>query len=191
MIRRLLQTGIIMAGLISAPAWAILINDGGTYDGTDVGAIDDFLIRDDSLANSNPGTETAFVKDYLDSQSINTDDLAFVYKFPPVGDGTPLYTTDTTDVYASYIGGTGSMLDFFVVKNTNAWALFGNNIDMDWAVIDTSLAALDGMKIPNDLEVSHISVFYNGGTSVPEPGIAALIGIGLVGMVVARRRTKV
>jgi hypothetical protein len=190
MIKQLLQIGIILAGFASMPSWGIAIV-GGTYDETDVGAIDDFLIRSDSLANSNPTTETTFVEDYLVSQSINTDDLTFVYKFPPTGDGTSLYTTDATDVYASYIGGTGSVLDFFIVKNTKAWALFGNLENMDWAVIDTSLDELDGMNIPNDLEVSHISVFSNGGTSVPEPGIAALLGIGILGMVLARRKKTV
>ena len=63
---------------------------------------------------------------------------------------------------------------YFILKNANYWALFENNMDMDWAVVDINDVPA-GMKIPNDWEVSHIHVF-----SVPEPPVLALLGFGLL-----------
>ncbi len=42
-IKQLLQIGLILAGSIAMPSWAVMINDGGAYDGIDVGLIDSFI----------------------------------------------------------------------------------------------------------------------------------------------------
>ena len=34
-IKRLLQIGFILAGCIATPGWAMMINDGGAYNGVD------------------------------------------------------------------------------------------------------------------------------------------------------------
>lgn len=185
MIKQLLQVGIILAGFASMPSWGIAIV-GGTYNGTNVGGLDDFLIQDDTLANSNPATETDFVKNYLTSQSIDITNLTFEFKVEPA----PIFDTDTANVFASDIATTPSgLIDFFIVKNSKSWALFGNNADKDWAVFDAT--TMTDMNVGNDTTISHLTVFSNGGANVPEPSIVALLGIGLLGMVVARRRTKV
>ena len=50
MLKNLLKTGIILAGFVSFPGWAILINDGGAFDGTDVGVLDTFIAEGDKQA---------------------------------------------------------------------------------------------------------------------------------------------
>ena len=47
-----------------------------------------------------------------------------------------------------------------------------------------------GLNSTNLAELSHLSV-YGKLSSVPEPGMVALLGIGVLGMVVARRKMKV
>jgi len=185
MIKRLLQVGLILAGFASMPSWGIAIV-GGTYDGTIVGGLDDFLIQDDTLANSSPATETTFVENYLLSQSIDITNLTFEFKV----DTAPIFGTDTANVFASDIATTPSgLIDFFIVKNTDSWALFGNNADKDWAVFDAT--TMMNMNVGNDTTISHLTVFSNGGANVPEPSIVALLAIGLIGMIAARRRMKV
>ncbi len=79
--------------------------------------------------------------------------------------------------------------DYFLVKNATRMALFENLADINWGVFDT--ASLSGaMNLPTeDFTISHVSQFNS--TSVPEPGMVGLLAIGLLGVVVARRKAKV
>ena len=160
---------------LTSNSYAILLEDG-----TDVGSVDT-LLTVDTLANSGDTTETTFVNDYL--ASIDLDPVDFITK---VEENLPVLVTDMTDVYAVDIStDPTSVADYFLVKNSTYAALYENLADLDWAVFDVSELP-DGMNLP-DLTVSHITLF-DSTASVPEPGILAVFGVGLIGLGFARRR---
>ena len=183
MIKRLLQVGLVLAGFASMPSWAILLTDGVT----DVGGVDIVLETTTALSNSGEATETAWVNEVLTNLGVDTTSLLYDYK---IGDSVVL-ATNTTDVFAMDLtvsppAPSNIVADYYIIKNSTTWALFDNETEMGWAVVDVSNPLLADMKIPNDWEVSHITVFSN--VSVPEPSILALMGLGLLGVVFTRRR---
>ena len=177
MIKRLLQVGLVLAGFASMPSWAILINDGGVFDGTNVGVVDTLLAEAESVGN--PLSE----EDWVNSILATTTTVTYTIKTEPV----TYFSTDALDVFAFELA-TVPGPDYFLVKNATHMALFENLADINWGVFDTSLLTND-LNLP-DLEeftISHVTEF----NAVPEPGMAGLLGIGLLGMVVTRRRMKV
>jgi hypothetical protein len=68
------------------------------------------------------------------------------------------------------------------------------NQDPSWYLFDiSSWDGLEDIQLlnfwPAQGAISHISIFGNGGTSVPEPASLALFGIGLFGLgLVARKK---
>ena len=173
MIKRLLQVGLVLAGFASMPSWAIVIS--GTT--TDVGVIDTFIAED--VKQGSPTDEATWINTILSGigitveYEVKTEDVAY-------------FSTDTTDVFAFDLAPESS--DYFILKNSQGTALFKNLMDIDWGVFDvTDLSS--AMKLPDFTEytISHVTQF----NSVPEPGITGLLAIGLLGMVVARRRMKV
>ncbi|MEX0605017.1 MAG: PEP-CTERM sorting domain-containing protein [Marinobacter sp.] len=86
----------------------------------------------------------------------------------------------------------GYMLDspteYFMIKNATWWALFQNNADFDWAVIDTALLN-SSFNLPDgqELTISHVATLGNKVVSVPEPGTLALLSLGLFAMGIKRR----
>ena len=73
--------------------------------------------------------------------------------------------------------GTGNQPDEWFIFDLLAGVTAG-----DWAFINT-FAKGDGL--------SHMVAYTKDPNNVPEPGMIALLAIGLLGMVVSRRRTKV
>jgi hypothetical protein len=95
--------------------------------------------------------------------------------------------TDPAEALISYVGGdimTGA--NWLVVKDGNQ--------DPSWYLFDiSSWDGLEDIQLlnfwPAQGAISHISIFGNGGTSVPEPASLALFGIGLFGLgLVARKK---
>jgi len=168
---------------LSSNSYAILLTDG-----TDVGSVDLYLTVTDTLANSNPLTEEAFVDQYLVSESL--DPVDFIIKLEedlPVLETLTAENVVSTDVYAVDIStDLTAVADYFIVKNSTYWALYENIADVDWAVFDVTDLRAD-MNLPGDFTVSHITLF-DATASVPEPGMLAVFGAGLVGLGFARRR---
>ena len=176
---------LLNAGLYnSCLAAPILINDGGVYDGTDVGLIDTFISEADKAGN--PTAEETWVNSIL--APIN---IEFTIK---QDGGVPYYSTDSTDVFAFAFDPTPGD-DYFLIKNATRMALFQNLADLNWGVFDTSLLS-SAMNLPTSpYSISHVTRFNeDDGTEppaeVPEPAMVALFGMGLMGMGLSRIRRK-
>ena len=100
--------------------------------------------------------------------------------------------TDPNDATINWVTGTQSLLCgdcFLLVKGGIQDAPLAN-----WYVFDisswdgTSEIVLQNFWVDTGA-ISHVTIF-DGGTNIPEPGMVALLSIGLIGMVVARRRMK-
>ena len=123
---------------------------------------------------------------YKQDQGTLTDSGTFASSYETTFANT---TTDPSDATITYVGGTAITCGdcYLVVKDGNqepAWYLFDIS---SWD--GTEIIELTGFW-PDQGAISHVSI-YGAPSQVPEPQIAALLGLGLLGMVVARRKTKV
>lgn len=85
---------------------------------------------------------------------------------------------------------TGSLIDFYVVKAANAYAMYSvSPADGygSWSTYDLWEAGYGG----NDpLEVSHFTGYNPSSVPVPEPGTIALLGLGMAGLVLYGKRRQ-
>lgn len=167
---------LITALVLSTSSWAYMI---GT---TDVGAVDQIFASAD-LSNSGDAVEEAWI------ESVLGFDVNLSYK----NDSTSwALVNNETSIYASELV---TNTDYFIVKYGNGGIsgldshfLYQNLDALMYAVIDLDLVST--AKNFNIGRVSHITEFGSTTTDVPEPGTLMLLGLGLLGMFGAARRSK-
>lgn len=178
---------LTLAALLAASnvTWGLVIDDtdAGANNGADVGLIDLFIgVQEPPPGTGDPAGEEAWAESLLPGV-----DLDFTSKIETVG----IFDTDAPGVRASLLPAP-PLPSYFIVKNATYRALFENVDDLAWGVIDTSV-------LPSDMNldgatVSHITGLIDDSgpdpdPGIPEPGVLALFGIGLLGIGVSRRRT--
>jgi len=160
---------------VCAPASAYMIKAGEIYSGTNVGSLDTLLGQSLMQGNSNPTSEVNWANTLLNP------DTTYVTKTSNV----EIYATaESNTVFAFQLAETPG---YFLVKNAKWWALFENNANANWGVVDFSQLN-SGFKF-KDLEnttISHVTEFGKF-TSVPEPSGLLLLSLGLIGLSAARR----
>lgn len=170
--------GIALLGAFVTPAWGYTI---GT---TDVGDLDVLEGQTNNLSPCGPGSsETAEVcwinsilgTSYTTADYIKTEDLSYAF----VDGSDSIIAFALADAPAHYL-----------IKNARWWAVLTNVASLDWAVINTAL--LDaGFNLPcsdeDECTISHYGR-AGGGGDLPEPATLAMLGLGLLGLAVRRRR---
>jgi len=181
---KLISLVALLGGMVlSAPSWAIVI------DGTEVGGYDN-LFAQTTLSNSGQTTETNWVSSQI------SGDAVFLGKL--VKDDGDFDWLSTGDDYAQLLPTTPL---YFLVKlgmgqlPGDTHLLFDNLADLNYAVFSLStLAQGNPTSGPgqhmNIGRVSHISMF-NSDTSVPEPSLIGLLGLGLIVVGAQRRRRSI
>jgi len=179
-IKRLSQIGLILATGFAMPSWAVYIDDStaGGLDGTDVGLVDRFIAEGEKQGN--PTDEEEWVNMILGNLDPSEGPTTYTVKNEDVS----YFMTNEDDVFAFELE---SEPAYYLIKNAKRIALFENLEEIPWGVFDTT--ELSGaMNLPgSEYTISHVTEF-GGGKGVPEPGVLGLLGIGMIGIVLGRRR---
>ena len=169
-------TGLL---ILSTASWSLTINSGATQ----VGDVDE-LIGSANLWNSSKAAEEKWVEATLG--------FDVVLEFKNDGEFNWSKVDDTSSIFAQELS---TDPDYFLVKiGTGGIAglmshhLYKNMYELGYAVINLAQIAPKGVTI-DIARVSHISEF-SVTKQVPEPGSLALLGLGLLGLGLFRRKAK-
>jgi hypothetical protein len=168
---------ILVAFVISGPAWSLAM--------TDVGDIDLFRAST-TLDDSGDAEEEAWVEGVLGF------DVSLSDKYDSDGSDWTLLDNED-DVYATEFS---TSPNFFLIKlgtggtTLESHYLFENIGNLDWGVVDFSVTGVDfSIKNISIDRLSHVDEFEE--YAIPEPSILALIGFGLVGLSFISRRRNI
>jgi hypothetical protein len=175
--KSILLTGILCTFLLfGGTALALTINSGAI----DVGVVDD-VFTSATIANSLEAEEQWIQDELGETWTLTKDDNPGLFT----------QVDGETTIYAGLLN---SPVDYYLVRigtgglpaGTDSHWLYTNNASKNYAVLDyTDWGTSQNIDI---FRISHIG--EANGVSVPEPASMFLLGTGLLGLVVVRRRSK-
>jgi len=191
----LLSLGISSISLAISIVDVDINGDTTALNDTEVGGLDIWKGETNSLVNSKPSTEEAWLRSIL---TLSANAIFTVGKEETVA----YYETNEDNTFATELSSATS--DYWILKNAGWWVLYENVAFLNWGVFDAS-SLQDGMNIPDkdgEFLISHVTVFDGesgggggggggSGGEIPEPSGIALIGLGLIAFSFVQRKYAV
>lgn len=174
----LIGCGAAAALGLSGSAFGFLINDGAI----DVGELDNGLHTTTGVLGS-PESEAVWASEKLGFTVTASDDTKIDPAFFTLVD-------DSDSVIAIELF---TSPGYYLIKDAQTTVLFENLASFDWAVLDLEVYFGTNKLEPDGSDgifLSHLTELSGDSVKVPEPGTLGLIGLGLAGIGLFRRKNK-